>query len=186
MEGSREALSYTEPEKIFYYKGRVEKAYAKLPHMVAMPLYCAVYRLIIPTMKIMSASNQVIHQLILWSGQNLSARSLTDKISSYDPGGPYAASPIVLCLKAETTNHGNEITAEATVEITAEVTAVITTEATVEATGEELRITRNGKRPGTILRILMQPLSVSADLMQPLPVTANLMQALHQTSHHND
>ena len=32
VEGSREALSYTEPEKIFYYKGRVEKVHAKLPH----------------------------------------------------------------------------------------------------------------------------------------------------------
>ena len=68
----------------------------------------------------MSASNQLIHQLILWSGQNLSARSLTDKISSYNPGRPYAASPIVLCLNTQTTDHRTEITAEATVEITAE------------------------------------------------------------------
>ena len=41
--------------------------------MVALPLYCAVYQLIIPARKIMSANNQFIHQLILWTGENLSA-----------------------------------------------------------------------------------------------------------------
>ena len=98
------------------------------------------------------------------------------------PGRPYAdaASPVVLCLKAQTTDHGTKISAEATVEITAEVTIEITTEETVEVTTKKLRITRNGKRAGTIPRILVQPLSVFADLMQPLPVTANLKQALQR------